>query len=240
VQVSKPVVLVLVSGRPLTLSWEDAHMDAILWAPFGGTEAGNGVADVLTGAYNPSGKLTVTFPRHVGQVPIYYALRRGGRPLDPVRPFDLTSYIDNPSTELYSFAHGLSYTNFEYGPARLSKTRLAGDETLTASVTVTNTGDLEGEEIAQLYIRQPVGSRTRTLELKGFKKLLLRPGEKKEFVFTIRQQDLSYPIGRTIEDVQRAWEPGEFRISIGPNVRALQEASFFWAPDFAGRVPHPV
>jgi beta-glucosidase len=240
VQAGKPVVLVLVSGRPLVLSWEDAHMGAILWAPFGGTEAGNGVADVLTGAYNPSGKVTVTFPRHVGQVPIYYALRRGGRPLDPARPFDLTSYIDNPSTELYPFSHGLSYTTFEYGPVRLSKTKLAGDQTLTASVTVTNTGDREGEETTQLYIRQPVASRTRTLELKGFQKRLLGPGEKHKFVFKIRQQDLSFPIGRTIEDVRRAWEPGEFRIFIGPNVRALQEASLVWDADSAGRVSHPV
>ena len=122
----------------------------------------------------------------------------------------------------------------------MSKTKLAGDQTLTASVTVTNTGDREGEETTQLYIRQPVASRTRTLELKGFDKRLLRPGEKQEAVFTIRQQDLSFPIGRTIEDVRRAWEPGEFRIFIGPNVRALQEASLVWDADFAGRVSHPV
>ena len=231
-QTHKPVALVVVSGRPLDLSWEDTNVGAILWAPFGGTEAGNGVADVLTGRYNPSGKLPVTFPRNVGQVPIYYARRRSGRPLDQSRPLDLTSYVDSPSTELYPFGHGLGYSPFRYGPVRLSKCLLKGNETLKASVMVANIGDRDGEETALLFVRPVTASRTQPVQLRGMQKTLLRAGESRDFEFEIRQDDLSFPVGRTVDDTGRAWEAGEFEILIGPNARACIKALVSWEAGF--------
>src|SRR5262249_49838143 len=155
----KPLVLVIFAGRPLTLVWEKEHADAMLMGWFGGTEGGNGIADVLFGRYNPAGKLTASFPYHVGQVPVYYNHKRTGRPPIANAGFEdkfKTRYIDIPNEPLFPFGFGLSYTTFDYGPLALSKTELKGEDTLRASVTLTNTGKRAGEEIVQLYITDPV------------------------------------------------------------------------------------
>ena len=175
----KPVVLVLMNGRPLTLGWEAEHCGAILETWFGGTEAGNAVADVLFGDYNPSGKLTATFPRNVGQIPIYYNHKNTGRPYlsDPGSKY-VSRYLDVPNDPLYPFGYGLSYTTFVYGDVKLSQTNLIGDQTLLASVAVTNAGRRAGEETVQLYLSQPAASVTRSVEdLRGFQKVRLQPGE---------------------------------------------------------------
>ncbi|MCC2097508.1 MAG: beta-glucosidase BglX [Hyphomicrobiales bacterium] len=227
----KPLVLVTVSGRPLTLAWEDENADAILHMWFAGTEAGNGVADLLFGDVNPSGKLTMTFPRHVGQVPIYYNHRRTGRPLSPGMDFEKfrSCYIDVPNTPQYSFGHGLSYTTFAYGPVELDKTSLNGErDVLTASVTVTNTGARTGREIVQLYVNDPAASMTRPVKvLRGFEKIALEPGQSQKVSFAITVDDLKF------YDLtgERIWEAGEFVIHIGPSSISTQTASVIWAKD---------
>ena len=211
----KPLVIVLFNGRPLTLTWEDEHASAILdaWAP--GTEAGNAIADVLFGNYNPSGKITATFPRSVGQIPIYYNHKNTGRPFDGKQMAKFRSdYIDITNDPLYPFGYGLSYTTFSYGDVKLNKTSLKGNEMLTASVTVANTGSVAGEEVVQLYVSDPVASISRAVkELKNFKKISLQPGEKKEVVFNITTDDLKFYNNNLKYD----WEPGQFIIQIGPN-----------------------
>ena len=222
----KPIVMVLFNGRPLTLPWEDEHMDAILdvWAP--GTEAGNAVADVLFGKYNPSGKITATFPRSVGQVPIYYAHKNTGRPFDDKGNAKFKSdYIDIANSPLYPFGYGLSYTNFNYSDVKLNKTKLKGNETLTATVTISNTGKYAGEETAQLYISDPVASISRSVEeLKGFKKITLQPGEQKEVSFSITTADLKF----YNTSLKYDWEPGEFVVRIGTNSSDTHSASVQW------------
>ena len=222
----KPLVIVLFNGRPLTLTWEDSHASAILdaWAP--GTEAGNAIADVLFGNYNPAGKITATFPRSVGQIPIYYNHKNTGRPFVPGEPAKFKSdYIDISNDPLYPFGYGLSYTTFNYSDIKLSKTNLKGDETLTASVTITNTGKYTGEEVVQLYISDPVASISRSVkELKDFKKINLQPGEKKEVVFNITVKDLKF----YNEQLKYDWEPGQFIVQIGPNSSDTHLASVQW------------
>ena len=166
------------NGRPLTLTWEAEHCGAILETWFGGTEAGNAIADVLFGDYNPSGKLTATFPRDVGQIPIYYNHENTGFPYEGNPGYKWVSrYLDVPNSPLYPFGYGLSYTTFSYGDVQLSQTNLTGDATLLASVEVTNTGQRAGEETVQLYLSQPVASVARSVEdLKGFQKVFLQPG----------------------------------------------------------------
>ena len=226
VATGKPVVLVLMNGRPLTLTWEAEHCGAILETWFGGTEAGNAIADVLFGDYNPSGKLTATFPRTVGQIPIYYNHKNTGRPYmgDPGYKY-VSRYLDVPNDPLYEFGYGLSYTTFSYGEVKLSKTTLAGDEPLVASVSVTNTGDRAGEETVQLYISQPVASITRSVEdLRGFQKVRLQPGETKEVSFTITTEDLKFFNG----NLDYGWEPGKFIIRIGGNSSQVKSAAVYW------------
>ncbi|HVV54518.1 MAG TPA: beta-glucosidase BglX [Mucilaginibacter sp.] len=222
----KPIVMVLFNGRPLTLPWEDKHMNAILdvWMP--GTEAGNAIADVLFGNYDPAGKLTATFPRSVGQIPIYYAHKNTGRPFDGKGPAKFKSdYIDISNDPLYPFGYGLSYTTFSYGDVKLSKTKLKGNETLTATVTVTNTGKYAGDEVVQLYISDPVASMSRAVEeLKGFKKISLQPGEHKEVSFNITTDDLKF----YNNDLHYGWEPGEFIVRIGTNSADTHSASVEW------------
>ncbi|MBS1519516.1 MAG: beta-glucosidase BglX [Bacteroidetes bacterium] len=222
----KPIVLVLFNGRPLTLTWEDQHANAILdvWAP--GTEAGNAIADVLFGNYNPSGKITATFPKNVGQVPIYYAHKNTGRPFDDKGPAKFKSdYIDVSNAPLYPFGYGLSYTTFKYGDVKLSKTSLKGNETLKATVTVSNTGSMDGEEVVQLYISDPVASISRSVkELKHFKKISLKAGEQKEVSFDITTNDLKFYNTQLKYD----WEPGEFIVQIGTNSNDVQSASVQW------------
>ncbi len=222
----KPLVVVLINGRPLTLVWENEHATAILeaWAP--GTEAGNAIADVLFGNYNPSGKLSATFPRSVGQIPIYYNHKNTGRPFDGTGGAKFkTSYLDEVNEPLYPFGYGLSYTHFEYSPVNLSKTILKGEEKLTASVTLTNSGKYAGEEVVQLYISDPVASVSRSVkDLKGFQKVMLQPGESKEISFTITTEELKF----FNRELKRIWEPGKFVIHIGTSSSNVKSAEVEW------------
>lgn len=222
----KPLVIVLFNGRPLTLTWENEHAAAILdaWAP--GTEAGNAIADVLFGNYNPAGKITATFPRSVGQIPIYYNHKNTGRPFDGKGPAKFKSdYIDISNDPLYPFGYGLSYTTFNYGAVKLDKTTLRGNETLKASIAVTNTGKYAGEEVVQLYISDPVASISRSVkELKNYQKITLQPGETKEVVFNISTSDLKFYNSQLKYD----WEPGQFIVRIGTNSSDTHSASVQW------------
>ncbi len=218
----KPVILVLANGRPLTLTWEDSHVSAILEAWHGGTEAGNALADVLFGDYNPSGKLTTTFPRSVGQIPIYYNHKNTGRPF--INDIKFTSkYLDIPNEPLYPFGFGLSYTTFEYSDITLDKTGMGLNDTINASVTVKNTGKYDGEEVVQLYIQDLVGSVSRPVkELKGFKKVLIPAGKSVVCTFRISAADLAF----WRKDLTWGTEPGDFNIFIGANSRDVKGASF--------------
>ncbi len=220
----KPVVLVLMNGRPLTLTWEDANASTILEAWAGGSEAGNAVADVLFGDYNPSGKLTTTFPRSVGQIPLYYNHKNTGRPFDPKNKFT-TKYLDITNDPLYPFGYGLSYTTFETGDVNLSKSKLKGEETLKVTVKVTNTGKYAGEEVVQLYIQDPVASISRPVkELKNFSKVMLNPGESKDVTINVTTADLKF----YNSDLRYDWEPGEFIIYVGGNSRDVKSAKVNW------------
>jgi len=220
----KPLVLVLVNGRPMTLGWENENVNAILEAWAGGTEAGNAIADVLFGDYNPSGKLTTTFPLNVGQIPLYYNHKNTGRPNNASDKFT-SKYIDSPNEPVYPFGFGLSYTSFEYSNIQLSKINLKGKETLKATVTVTNSGKIAGEEVVQLYIQDPEASVSRPVkELKNFKKVLLQSGEKKEVSFNVTTSDLMFYNSNLKYD----WESGGFIIYIGTNSRDVKSAKVNW------------
>ncbi|MBN8700616.1 MAG: beta-glucosidase BglX [Chitinophagales bacterium] len=223
----KPVVLVLFTGRPLALAWEQKNVPAILNVWFGGSEAGDAIADVLFGDVNPSGKLTTSFPQNVGQVPIYYAHKNTGRPLGEGKWFEKfrSNYLDVSNDPLYPFGYGLSYTTFSYSDVKLSSASLKGNQTLTASVTVTNTGKRDGKETVQLYIRDLVGSITRPVkELKGFQKISLKAGESRTVTFSITPNDLKFYNG----DLKYDWEPGEFSIMIGASSRDVKSANVNW------------
>jgi Beta-glucosidase-related glycosidases len=223
----KPVVLVLFTGRPLALTWEHQNVPAILNVWFGGTEAGNAIADVLFGDVNPSGKLTATFPQNVGQVPLYYNHKNTGRPLAEGQWFQKfrSNYLDVSNDPLYPFGYGLSYTSFRYGNLKLSDTTLKGNQTLTASIDITNAGDRDGAEVVQLYIRDVVGSVTRPVkELKGFQKIFVKAGETKTVTFRITPEQLKF----YNYDLKYDWEPGEFVIMIGTNSRDVQSQKVKW------------
>jgi beta-glucosidase len=224
VKTRKPIVLVLMNGRPMTLTWEDAHVNGILDVWFGGTEAGNAVADVLFGNYNPSGKLTVTFPRNVGQIPIYYNHLNTGRPFHPGdSPKFKSDYLDASNDPLYPFGYGLSYTIFSYSDISLSNKTVNPNGKITATVTVTNTGTVTGKETVQLYIRDMVGSIARPVkELKGYQQVTLAPGESKKVSFTISVSDLKF----YNSDLKYVYEPGNFKVFIGTNSRDVKEADF--------------
>lgn len=227
-QTGKPVVMVLFTGRPLVLTWEHDNIPAILNVWFGGTQSGNAVADVVFGNVNPSGKLPVTFPRSVGQIPIYYNHKQTGRPLGNDQWFRKfrTNYLDIPPTPLYPFGFGLSYTTFAYSDIKLNKTELQANDTLFASIELTNTGHFDGTEVVQLYTRQMVGSITRPVrELKGFQKVFLKAGETRNIVFEITTDDLMFYNFDLVYD----WEPGEFRIMIGGSSAEVKEASVNWS-----------
>jgi beta-glucosidase len=214
--------LVLMNGRPLTLQWEHDNVDAILETWYPGTRGGEAIVNVLFGTYNPSGKLTATFPRNVGQIPIYYNAKNTGRPYDAAQKYT-SKYLDVPNSPLYPFGHGLSYTTFTYSDVQLSKTSMASNETITATVTVTNSGNYDGEETVQLYIQDVVGTSTRPLkELKGFQKIFLGKGESKKVTFTISVNDLKY----YNSDMKYVAEPGEFRVHIGTSSSEVKTASF--------------
>lgn len=221
----KPVVIVLFNGRPMTLNWEDKNAAAILDVWFPGTEAGNAVADVLFGNYNPSGKLTATFPQNVGQIPLYYNHKNTGRPLNPGDGYKFKSdYLDVTNEPLYPFGYGLSYTSFRYSDPVISKTTISGTEGLTVTVNVTNTGNYDGEETVQLYLHDKVASITPAVkELKGFQKILLKKGESKQVVFNINHSDLMF----YNSDLKLIAEPGEFEVMTGPNSRDVKKVSFW-------------
>jgi beta-glucosidase len=224
-KLGKPIVIVLFNGRPLTLTWENDNAAAILdvWAP--GTEAGNAIAEVLFGNYNPSGKLTTTFPRSVGQIPLYYNHLNTGRPYSSGPTKFKSNYLDISNDPLYPFGYGLSYSNFSYSDLKLSKTKLKGNETLTATVTVTNNGPYTGEEVVQLYIGDPAASISRPVkELKAFKKLNLQVGKKQEVTFNITPKQLKFYNSQ----LQYDWEPGEFIIQVGTNSADTKTGSVHW------------
>lgn len=221
----KPVVLVLFTGRPLTLTWEDKHVPAILNIWFGGTETGKAVADVLFGDINPSGKLPATFPQNVGQIPLYYSHKNTGRPLASGEWFQKfrSNYLDVTNEPLYPFGYGLSYTSFDYSDILLDKTSFSPGEAIQADITITNTGNYDGEEIVQLYIRDLVGSVTRPVkELKGFQKIFLKKGERKTVSFRLTEEDLKF----YNQNLEYTAEPGDFKIFIGPNSKDTKEIDF--------------
>ncbi len=218
----KPIALVLINGRPLALQWEDDNMDAILESWFPGTKAGDAIVDVLFGKAIPSGKLTMTFPRNVGQIPIYYNHKNTGRPFSETQKYT-TKYLDVSNEPLYPFGYGLSYTTFSYGDIALDKTNLKKSGKMTAKVAVTNTGKQEGTETVQLYIRDLVGTVTRPVkELKGFRQISLKAGETQTVSFDITEEILKfYNI-----DLEYVSEPGDFKLFIGGNSRDVKEATF--------------
>ncbi|MCP1252954.1 MULTISPECIES: beta-glucosidase BglX [Elizabethkingia] len=227
----KPIVMVLFTGRPLVLNDENKQADAIVNAWFAGSEAGYAIADVLYGKVNPSGKLPMTFPRSVGQVPIYYNAKNTGRPLSDDKSdkceFEKfrSNYIDECNTPLFPFGYGLSYTSFGYSDVQLNKTQLSGNDQLTASITLTNNGKYDGNEVVQLYIRDMVGSVTRPVkELKGFQKVFLKAGESKKVSFTITPEDLKF----YNSELKYDWEAGEFDIMIGTNSHDVKHAKINW------------
>lgn len=222
----KPVVLVLFTGRPLALKWENEQVPAILNVWFAGSEAGYAIADVLFGDVNPSGKLSTTFPQNVGQVPLFYNHKNTGRPLGKWFEKFRSNYLDVSNDPLYPFGYGLSYSNFNYSGVTLSSSTLKGNQVLTATVTVSNTSNTEGKEVVQLYIRDLVGSVTRPVkELKGFQKISIKSGESKKVSFTITPNDLKF----YNYDLKYDWEPGEFQIMIGGNSRDVKMATLSWS-----------
>ena len=221
----KPVVLVLFTGRPLALTWEQQHVPAIINVWFGGSEAGHAIADVLYGDVNPSGKLSTTFPQNIGQVPIFYNHKNTGRPLPEGKWFQKfrSNYLDVSNDPLYPFGYGLSYTNFSYSDITLSSSSMKPGQKITASVTVTNNGSRDGKEVVQLYIRDIVGTSTRPVkELRGFQKIELKAGASKTVSFDITVNDLKY----YNYELKYVAEPGDFKIFIGGNSRDVKEANF--------------
>lgn len=218
----KPVVLVIFTGRPLILSWEDENVPAILNAWFPGSEAGTSIAGILFGDVNPSGKLTTTFPRNVGQLPVYYNHKNTGRPQGDYDQYSRfkSNYIDVINAPLYPFGFGLSYTKFDYGDIILSSPEMTMNEKVTAKVTVTNSGRRDGKEIVQLYIRDIYSTSTRPVkELKAFRKIFLKAGESKEVLFELTAEDLEY----YDHNLAFVCEPGDFEIMIGPNSRDVKK-----------------
>ena len=221
----KPVVLVLFTGRPLTLTWENENVPAILNVWFGGTEAAYAIGDVLFGDVNPSGKLTTTFPQNVGQIPLYYNHKNTGRPLADGKWFEKfrSNYLDVSNDPLYPFGFGLSYSKFDYSDVKLSSTQIDANGELTASVTVTNKTKVDGAEVVQLYIRDVVGSVTRPVkELKGFEKVFIKAGESKTVDFKITPEMLKF----YNYDLNFVFEPGDFDVMIGGNSRDVKNARF--------------
>jgi beta-glucosidase len=219
----KPVVMVLMTGRPLAIAWCDENIPAIVNAWQLGTMGGHAIADVLFGDYNPSGKLPVSFPVTLGQVPVYYNHLNTGRPRPPHDAPYVSRYIDAPNDPLYPFGYGLSYTTFEYSNLSLDATEMNINGQINASIDIQNTGDVAGEEVVQLYIRDLVASVARPVkELKGFIKIQLEPGESKRVTFHITNEDLKV----WTKEMEYKSEPGEFKLFIGPSSAKGQEAKF--------------
>lgn len=226
VATGKPVVVVLINGRPLSITWLHDHVAAILEAWVPGDEAGPAVADLLFGKASPSGKLPMTFPRDVGQVPIYYAHLETGRPWDPTTAVSrhyTTHYVDVPNTPLYPFGYGLSYTRFSYGQVHLDSDRLKAGGVLHASVRVTNIGDRRGSDVVQLYTHDRVATISPPVRLlKGFQRVTLAAGASQEVRFTIRPADLAFYRGNR----GMGTEAGTYDVYIGGDSRATQSGHF--------------
>jgi len=224
-KLNKPMVLVLMSGRPMTIEWEQDNLDSIVMAWYPGTMGGHAVADVLFGDYNPSAKLPVTFPRTVGQVPIYYNMKNTGRPFSANNPEQkyVSRYLNTSNTPLYPFGHGLSYTNFDYSEINLSSNELTNTNSIVASVTVTNSGKYDGDEVVQLYVRDLVGSVTRPVkELKGFKKIHIGKSKSAVVSFDITAKDLAF----YRKDMSFGTEIGDHKLFIGTDSENLKEVNF--------------
>jgi beta-glucosidase len=218
----KPYAVVLMNGRPLTINWVAENSPAILETWFAGTQGGNSIADVVFGDVNPGGKLPVSFPRSVGQIPIYYNHKNTGRPTDVNNKYT-SKYLDVPATPLYPFGFGLSYTEFRISNLNLSAQSIPASGRLTASVEVENTGKRAGDEVVQLYVRDVASSRTRPVrELKGFERITLRPGEKRRVEFTLTPAELGF----YDRDMRFTVEPGEFRVFAGNSSVGGLEATF--------------
>lgn len=219
----KPIVMLNFSGRPVILNWENQNLDAILQVWFAGSETADAIADVLFGKMSPSGKLTTTFPYHVGQYPMTYARFASGRPMGETFQRFKTNYLDVPVEGLFPFGYGLSYTQFDYSPITLSDTLLDSHSTITASVTVTNSGNCDADEIVQLYLRDNSGSVVRPIkELKGFQRITLKKGESRRVEFLIDEPMLRFYNAQ----LQHVSEPGTFTLMIGPNSRDVQSLTF--------------
>jgi beta-glucosidase len=218
----KPYAVVLMNGRPLTINWVAENSPAILETWFAGTQGGNAIADVLFGDVNPGGKLPVTFPLSVGQIPIYYNHKNTGRPPDVNNKYT-SKYLDVPVTPLYPFGYGLSYSQFQLTNLQLSARSIRPDGRLTASVDVENTGRRAGDEVVQLYVRDTAASRTRPVrELKGFERITLRAGEKRRVQFTLASPQLGF----YNREMRFVVEPGEFKVFVGNSSVGGLEASF--------------
>jgi beta-glucosidase len=220
----KPTIVLISAGRPLIFNWTADHIPGILYTWWLGTEAGNAIADVLFGDYNPAGKLPMTFPRTEGQIPVYYNHFNTGRPPSNDQDLDYVSaYTDLPNSPKFPFGFGLSYTTFNYGELKLDKQNFKAGEKLTASIVVTNTGNYDGEEVVQLYIRDVTGSVVRPVkELKGFQKIMLKKGESKEVKFVVTANDLKFYNNQ----LQYQYEPGEFKLMIGTSSADVKEKEF--------------
>lgn len=223
----KPVALVLLNGRPLVLEEESKDADAILEAWYPGTMGAEAVTDIVFGQYNPSGKLTMTFPRSVGQIPVFYYEKNTGRPIYLPNDKYKSKYLDSPNEPLYPFGYGLSYTDFKYSNLILSSPKMKKGHTIDATVTVTNIGSRTGEETVQLYIRDLIGSVTRPVkQLKGFQKLVLAPGESRTVTFTIDDEMLSF----WRHDMTFGMEDGDFKVMVGGSSSDLLQTSFSLVP----------
>jgi beta-glucosidase len=222
----KPVVLLLSNGRPLVLTWENGHIPAILETWFLGTEAGHSIADVLFGDYNPSGKITMSFPYAVGQIPVYYNHMNTGRPRNPNVKYT-SKYLDIPNAPLYPFGYGLSYSKFTYSDLTVDNKVIHPGERLHVSVTLTNAGPYDAEETVQLYIRDLVGSVTRPVkELRGYQQVFLKKGAHKTLHFTLTDDDLKF----YDKDMKWTYEPGDFKVFVGSNSRDVLESGFTLEP----------
>jgi beta-glucosidase len=222
IAIGKPTVVVLMNGRPLTINWIAENAPAILETWFAGIQAGNAIADVLFGDVNPGAKLPVTFPRTVGQLPLYYAHKNTGRPADPNNKYT-SKYLDVPVTPLFPFGYGLSYTQFRLTNLKLSAQSIKSNGSITVSVDIENVGKRRGDQVVQLYIRDVVASVTRPVkELKGFERITLEPAEKRRVQFALAPEQLGF----YNRDMRFVVEPGEFKVFVGTNSFEVLEASF--------------
>lgn len=222
VSAGKPVIVLLMAGRPLVIPWMAAHVPAIVNVSHLGTRAGDAIASVLSGKYNPSGKLTMSFPWNEGQIPVYYSMKNTGRPQNPADKYT-SKYLDSPNEPLFPFGFGLSYTTFRYSGLKLSSKQISVRDSLTVTIQVTNAGPVAGEEVVQLYVRDLVGSVTRPVrELKGFKKILLESGASQEVKFTLTFDDLRF----LTADMTYTAEPGMFSVMAGTSSADYLEAGF--------------